>query len=76
MACLNKSRCTPSGGSVFCKDETGRRSGHAPNEKMAEVLMKAVTEAKANISKVRASLTTHHRDFHLIIFLAGLTCNK
>ncbi|CAN9501866.1 unnamed protein product [Ophioblennius macclurei] len=44
-------KCTPSGGSVFRKDEIGRRNGHAPNDKMKEVLMKTVEEAKATISK-------------------------
>lgn len=44
-------KCTPCGGSVFMKDEIGRRNGHAPNEKMKEVLMRTVEEAKAIISK-------------------------
>ncbi|XP_067421709.1 cilia- and flagella-associated protein 298 isoform X2 [Emydura macquarii macquarii] len=44
-------KCVPSGGSVFKKDEIGRRNGHAPNEKMKEVLKKTVEEAKALISK-------------------------
>ncbi|KAM4619854.1 cilia- and flagella-associated protein 298 [Polymixia lowei] len=43
--------CVPSGGSVFRKDEMGRRNGRAPNDKMKEVLMKTVDEAKALISK-------------------------
>ncbi|XP_056140387.1 cilia- and flagella-associated protein 298 [Lampris incognitus] len=47
-------RCVPSGGSVFKKDEIGRRNGHAPNDKMREVLMKTVEEAKALISKKQA----------------------
>ncbi|XP_019384371.1 PREDICTED: UPF0769 protein C21orf59 homolog [Crocodylus porosus] len=44
-------KCIPSGGSVFKKDEIGRRNGHAPNEKMKEVLKKTIEEAKALISK-------------------------
>ena len=47
-------RCVPSGGSEFKKDDIGRRNGHAPNSKMAEVLTKTIAEAKANISKVRS----------------------
>ncbi|XP_041864341.1 cilia- and flagella-associated protein 298 [Melanotaenia boesemani] len=44
-------KCIPSGGPVFRKDEIGRRNGHAPNDKMKEVLMRTVEEAKALISK-------------------------
>ncbi|KAM6983935.1 cilia- and flagella-associated protein 298 [Tautogolabrus adspersus] len=44
-------KCVPSGGPVFKEDEVGRRNGHAPNDKMKEVLMKTVEEAKALISK-------------------------
>lgn len=44
-------RCVPSGGSVFKKDEVGRRNGHAPDEKMKKVLKTTVEEAKALISK-------------------------
>lgn len=44
-------KCVPSGGPVIKKDEIGRRNGHAPNDKMKEVLMKTVEEAKALISK-------------------------
>uniref|UniRef100_A0A8D0H6W6 Cilia and flagella associated protein 298 n=1 Tax=Sphenodon punctatus TaxID=8508 RepID=A0A8D0H6W6_SPHPU len=44
-------KCVPSGGSVFKKDEIGRRNGHAPNEKMKQVLKKTEAEAKALISK-------------------------
>ncbi|XP_038622147.1 cilia- and flagella-associated protein 298 [Tachyglossus aculeatus] len=47
-------RCTPSGGSVFKKDEIGRRNGHAPNEKMMQVLKKTIEEARALISKKQA----------------------
>nr|KAF6477286.1 cilia and flagella associated protein 298 [Molossus molossus] len=43
--------CVPSGGAVFKKDDIGRRNGHAPNEKMKQVLKKTVEEAKAIISK-------------------------
>uniref|UniRef100_F7BYY4 Cilia and flagella associated protein 298 n=2 Tax=Equus TaxID=9789 RepID=F7BYY4_HORSE len=44
-------KCVPSGGSVFKKDDIGRRNGQAPNEKMKQVLKKTVEEAKAIISK-------------------------
>ncbi|XP_054481538.1 cilia- and flagella-associated protein 298 [Anoplopoma fimbria] len=44
-------KCVPSGGPVFKQDEVGRRNGHAPNDKMKEVLMRTVEEAKALISK-------------------------
>ncbi|KAK0131683.1 UPF0769 protein C21orf59 [Merluccius polli] len=51
-------KCAPSGGSVFTKDDIGRRNGHAPNDKMKEVLKRTVDEAKALISKkqVQASV--------------------
>uniref|UniRef100_A0A671DIN1 Cilia and flagella associated protein 298 n=1 Tax=Rhinolophus ferrumequinum TaxID=59479 RepID=A0A671DIN1_RHIFE len=41
----------PSGGSLFKKDDIGRRNGQAPNEKMKQVLKKTIEEAKAIISK-------------------------
>ncbi|XP_077449065.1 cilia- and flagella-associated protein 298 [Stigmatopora argus] len=44
-------KCVPSGGSVFKKDDIGRRNGHAPNEKMKAVLLKTMDEAKALVSK-------------------------
>ncbi|XP_072230677.1 cilia- and flagella-associated protein 298 [Leuresthes tenuis] len=44
-------RCIPSGGPVLRKDEIGIRNGNAPNDKMKEVLMRTVEEAKALISK-------------------------
>ncbi|XP_026797792.3 cilia- and flagella-associated protein 298 [Pangasianodon hypophthalmus] len=44
-------KCIPSGGAEFKKDELGRRNGHAPNEKMKNVLKKTMEEAKALISK-------------------------
>ncbi|XP_009905685.2 cilia- and flagella-associated protein 298 [Dryobates pubescens] len=44
-------KCIPSGGSVFKKDEIGRRNGHAPNEKMQQVIKKTIEEAKALISR-------------------------
>ncbi|XP_072302047.1 cilia- and flagella-associated protein 298 [Eucyclogobius newberryi] len=47
-------KCVPSGGPVLRKDEIGRRNGQAPNDKMKEVLMKTVNEAKALISKKQA----------------------
>lgn len=43
-------KCIPSGGSVFCKDDVGRRNGLAPNEKMSEVLKKTIADAKASTS--------------------------
>ncbi|XP_066427904.1 cilia- and flagella-associated protein 298 [Molothrus aeneus] len=51
-------KCVPSGGSVFRKDEMGRRNGFAPNEKMQQVIKKTIEEAKALISKkqVQASV--------------------
>uniref|UniRef100_A0A673YRL9 Cilia and flagella associated protein 298 n=1 Tax=Salmo trutta TaxID=8032 RepID=A0A673YRL9_SALTR len=47
-------RCVPSGGPEFNKDEIGRRNGHAPNQKMKEVLRNTMEEAKAVISKKQA----------------------
>uniref|UniRef100_A0A3B4AWR6 Cilia and flagella associated protein 298 n=1 Tax=Periophthalmus magnuspinnatus TaxID=409849 RepID=A0A3B4AWR6_9GOBI len=47
-------KCVPSGGPVLRKDDIGRRNGQAPNDKMKEVLMKTVDEAKALISKKQA----------------------
>ncbi|XP_033865219.1 cilia- and flagella-associated protein 298-like [Acipenser ruthenus] len=44
-------KCVPSGGAGFKKDEIGRRNGHAPNEKMKQVLRKTIEEAKSLISK-------------------------
>ncbi|XP_076876290.1 cilia- and flagella-associated protein 298 [Brachyhypopomus gauderio] len=44
-------KCIPSGGAEFRKDEIGRRNGHAPNDKMKDVLKKTMEEAKALISK-------------------------
>uniref|UniRef100_A0A8C0TUE8 Cilia and flagella associated protein 298 n=2 Tax=Canidae TaxID=9608 RepID=A0A8C0TUE8_CANLF len=44
-------KCVPSGGSVFKKDNIGRRNGQAPNEKMKQILKKTIEEAKAIISK-------------------------
>jgi hypothetical protein len=44
-------KCIPSGGYVEKRDELGRRNGRVPNEKMAELLMKTVKEAKEKISK-------------------------
>ncbi|KAG7484462.1 hypothetical protein MATL_G00049580 [Megalops atlanticus] len=44
-------KCVPSGGAHFKKDEIGRRNGHAPNDKMKDVLKKTVEEAKSLVSK-------------------------
>ncbi|KAM9201141.1 cilia- and flagella-associated protein 298 isoform 2-T2 [Dugong dugon] len=49
-------KCVPSGGSVFKKDDVGRRNGQAPNEKMKQVLKKTTEEAKAIISKAELSV--------------------
>lgn len=50
--------CVPQGGSVECEDPIGRRTGKAPNEAMAEVLMKTITDAKEMVSnKLTASNT-------------------
>ncbi|XP_075053280.1 cilia- and flagella-associated protein 298 isoform X2 [Mixophyes fleayi] len=51
-----ETKCLPSGGSVFKKDEIGRRNGHAPNENMKNVLQKTMEEAKALLSKVEANV--------------------
>ncbi|XP_014666088.1 PREDICTED: UPF0769 protein C21orf59-like [Priapulus caudatus] len=47
-------KCVPSGGYVESKDPIGRRNGRAPNEKMAGVITRTVSEAKAEISKKQA----------------------
>ncbi|CAL8277449.1 unnamed protein product [Arctogadus glacialis] len=47
-------KCIPSGGAVFSKDEIGRRNGHAPTDRMKEVLKKTMEEAKALVSKKQA----------------------
>jgi len=44
-------KCEPQGGSVFKKDDIGRRNGKAPNDKMAEMIKKTAEEAKQKISK-------------------------
>ncbi|XP_011309896.1 UPF0769 protein C21orf59 homolog [Fopius arisanus] len=44
-------KCVPMGGWTFNKDEIGRRNGRQPNEKMSEVLKKAVEDTRAMISK-------------------------
>ncbi|KAG8590875.1 hypothetical protein GDO81_006951 [Engystomops pustulosus] len=49
-----ETKCTPSGGSVFKKDELGRRNGHAPDENMKKVLQKTMEEARALIAKKQA----------------------
>ncbi|CAN2387610.1 regulation of cilium movement [Pristimantis euphronides] len=49
-----ETKCVPSGGSVFKKDEMIRRNGHAPDENMKKVLQKTMEEAKALISKNQA----------------------
>lgn len=51
-----ETKCTPSGGAVFKKDDIGRRNGQAPNDKMAEVLNKTVKEAKDMISKEKVKI--------------------
>ncbi|XP_037930711.1 cilia- and flagella-associated protein 298-like [Teleopsis dalmanni] len=44
-------KCVPSGGFLFNKDPMGRRNGRQPNEKMQEVLMNAVKDAKELVDK-------------------------
>lgn len=44
-------KCRPSGGHIEKKDEIGRRNGMAPNQQMADVLMKSSKEVKDMISK-------------------------
>ncbi|XP_062510350.1 cilia- and flagella-associated protein 298-like [Corticium candelabrum] len=46
-----KSQCIPSGGPVEKKDPMQRRNGHAPNDKMADVIKRTTSEAKEAISK-------------------------
>ncbi len=47
-----QSKCIPSGGYKECKDPVGRRSGLAPDDKMADVLNRTRQEAKTQVSKV------------------------
>lgn len=47
-------KCYPSGGAVFNRDDIGRRTGNAPNEKMGEILRKTCAEAKAATSRDQA----------------------
>ncbi|XP_005993660.1 cilia- and flagella-associated protein 298 [Latimeria chalumnae] len=49
-------KSVPSGGAELKKDEIGRRNGHAPNEKMKQVLRKTIEEAKALISKKQVQM--------------------
>lgn len=49
-------KCIPSGGWTFNRDEIGRRNGHQPNDKMQQVLLKTIEEAKTMLSKVRKVL--------------------
>ncbi|XP_043279267.1 cilia- and flagella-associated protein 298 [Venturia canescens] len=44
-------KCVPMGGSNFNKDPIGRRNGRQPNEKMQEVLKKAIEDVRAMTSK-------------------------
>jgi len=46
--------CTPSGGNIECADPIGHRNGKAPNEKMADIIRKTVSEAKERISVKQA----------------------
>lgn len=45
-------KCIPSGGYVEKRDELGRRNGRVPTEKMADILMKTIDDAKKKIHKV------------------------
>ena len=42
----------PQGGSIECKDPIGRRTGNAPNSKMADIINRTRSEAKEQVSKV------------------------
>ncbi|CAD5113566.1 unnamed protein product [Dimorphilus gyrociliatus] len=44
-------KCSPSGGYDFKRDVMGRRNGRSPSQKMKDVLLKTVKEAKEMISK-------------------------
>ncbi|XP_034938603.1 cilia- and flagella-associated protein 298-like isoform X2 [Chelonus insularis] len=44
-------KCSPMGGWTFNKDVMGRRNGRQPNDKMQQVLSKAVQDAQNMISK-------------------------
>lgn len=44
-------KCIPSGGFVEQRDELGRRNGRVPNDKMGQILMNTVKEAKEKIAK-------------------------
>ncbi|CAH8583514.1 unnamed protein product [Dicrocoelium dendriticum] len=44
-------KCLPSGGYIERKDELGRRNGKAPTEKMKDVLIRTIDEAKKLISR-------------------------
>ncbi|XP_055644629.1 cilia- and flagella-associated protein 298 isoform X2 [Toxorhynchites rutilus septentrionalis] len=46
-------KCVPSGGWVSNPDPVGRRNGRQPQEKMQEVLEKAIADAKQLVSKKR-----------------------
>lgn len=44
-------KCVPSGGWVYSRDPVGRRNGRQPQEKMQEILNKAINDAKDMVSK-------------------------
>ncbi|XP_057318648.1 cilia- and flagella-associated protein 298 isoform X3 [Microplitis mediator] len=44
-------KCSPMGGWTFNKDVIGRRNGRQPNERMQEILRKAVKDSQAMITK-------------------------
>lgn len=46
-------KCVPSGDWTYNKDPVGRRNGKQPDESMQKIILKAIDEAKAIISKVR-----------------------
>eukprot|EP00039_Didymoeca_costata_P016004 m.279563 g.279563 ORF g.279563 m.279563 type:complete len:291 (-) comp16323_c11_seq18:311-1183(-) len=48
-------KCTPSGGTVFQRDDIGRRTGNAPTAKLAEVLRKTCADAKAAVAPTVAA---------------------
>ena len=56
-------KCEPQGGSVFKKDDIGRRNGKAPNDKMAEMIKKnsgrGQTKDLQGLLRVKQNTNTH-----------------
>ncbi|XP_020715043.1 UPF0769 protein CG18675-like [Ceratitis capitata] len=55
-------KCIPAGGFVMNKDPLGRRNGQQPQEKMREILKKAMEDAKSFIDK---KLVSAHQPLNL-----------